>query len=77
MHLESGDEVVILEGTVEHFDFDRMERVSGLAATYQEKYGIDLSTLPSAESVWFAVKPTVAHGWREADFPTSATRWEF
>jgi hypothetical protein len=75
VHLESGDEVVILEGTVDRFD--RTDQVSGLAASYEAKYGIDVSTLPSVESVWFAVRPSVAHGWREADFPTSATRWQF
>jgi hypothetical protein len=75
VHLESGDEVVILEGTVQRFD--RTHQVSGLREAYNEKYGFDMATLPSAESVWFAVKPAVALGWREADFPTSATRWEF
>jgi hypothetical protein len=75
VHLESGDEVVILEGSVE--PFERTDQVLDLAETYQTKYGIDISTLPSADSVWFAVRAAVAHGWREADFPTSATRWEF
>jgi len=75
VHLESGDDVVILQGTADRFD--RMADVPGLGEAYLEKYGFDVSTLPSAESVWFVVKPSVAHGWREADFPTSATRWRF
>jgi len=75
VHLESGDEVVILEGTVDRFD--RTDEVPGLGETYLEKYGFDVSTLPSAESVWFIVKPLVAHGWCEADFSTSATRWRW
>ena len=75
VHLESGDEVVILEGTVDRFD--RTEEVEGLREAYQDKYGFDLSTLPSAQSAWFGLTPIVAHGWREADFPTSATRWHF
>jgi hypothetical protein len=75
VHLESGDEVVILEGTVDRFD--GTDDVPGLRDAYLEKYGFDMATLPSAESVWFAVKPSVAHGWREADFATSATRWQF
>ena len=75
VHLESGDEVVILEGTVQRFD--RTVDVNGLAEAYNEKYGFDMSTLPSAESVWFAVRPSVALGWRESDFGASATRWQF
>jgi pyridoxamine 5'-phosphate oxidase-like protein len=75
VHLESGDEVVILEGVVERFD--RTDDVPDLAAVYQAKYGFDVTTLPGAESAWFALRPTVAHGWREADFQMSATRWEF
>jgi hypothetical protein len=75
VHLESGDDVVILEGAVERFD--RTDQVPGLAIVYREKYGIDVSKLPSAESAWFAFRPSLAHGWREADFQKSATRWKF
>ena len=75
VHLESGDEVVILEGNVERFN--RTDDIAGLGSAYQEKYGIDVSTLPGADSAWFAVRTSVAHGWREADFQASATRWEF
>jgi hypothetical protein len=75
VHLESGDEVVILEGNVERFN--HTDDIAGLGSAYQEKYGIDVSTLPGEDSAWFAVKTSVAYGWREADFQASATRWEF
>ncbi|MFN0071743.1 MAG: pyridoxamine 5'-phosphate oxidase family protein [Chloroflexota bacterium] len=75
VHLESGDEVVMLEGTVDRFH--AVEQVPRLAELYQEKYGIDVTTLPSDDSIWFALRPATGHGWREVDFPSSATRWTF
>ena len=77
VHLESGDEVCILEGTV--------EEVRGKAAlkkvveAYAKKYDMnvqDFSKL-SESSVMYVVRPLVAFAWLESDYVGSATRWTF
>jgi hypothetical protein len=75
VHLESGDEVVILEGRPA--PFHDVRDVPGLAKDYENKYGFDVTTMPAESALWIALKPSIVHGWREADFPTSATRWVF
>lgn len=71
LHLESGDEVVILEGVVEEVSpgawFDHLDR------TYFAKYQVHLT---QQNPVYRLVAET-AFAWREEDFPTSATRWRF
>jgi hypothetical protein len=72
VHLESGDEPVIVEGPVaEVTGASTMERV---LTAYEKKYGIrpDMNALNAA---FYAVKPRVVFGWLEPDFPESATRW--
>jgi hypothetical protein len=59
VHLESGDEVVILEGHAEEVT-DAARR-----AAFDGAYHL---------SIW-AVTPRVALAWQERDFPGSATRW--
>lgn len=75
-HLESGDNVVILEGdVVEVTDTTELERAS---AAYAAKYdGTPLPTKVEEGVVVYALRPQVALGWREQDFPSSATRWRF
>jgi general stress protein 26 len=71
VHLESGDDVVILEGRVEVLsDTAALER---FAAAYLEKYGVRVEPVPG----FLALRPRVAFTWREHDFPQSATRWRF
>jgi len=72
VHLESGDDVVILEGV--------METLSGTSSlkrfvdAYDAKYKVrpDVSDAPV-----YRLRPTAAFAWREKDYPTSATRWAF
>jgi hypothetical protein len=74
MHLESGDDVVVIEGIAEAPpDRDWLARV---AAAYQAKYdtGIDPD---NADHGMYVVRPTKVLAWREQDFPTSATRYRF
>ncbi len=75
VHLESGDDVIILEGTAERvieLDPALYERI---ADAYAAKYeGFRPNPPASAEPMW-AVRPHKAFGWREKDFPQSATRW--
>ncbi len=71
LHLESGDEVVILEGMVETVpagsEFDRLDEA------YFAKYGVHLTT----DNPVYRLVAHKAMAWREHDFPTSATRWHF
>jgi hypothetical protein len=74
VHLESGDEVVILEGVArpvtedtEHLAFEE---------AYARKYDVCLSEIPGEVAAW-AVEPRVAFAWREGDFPRTTTRWTF
>jgi PPOX class probable F420-dependent enzyme len=82
VHLESGDECVVLEG--------RAEVVSDAAAlgpadaAYAAKYQDAQTGEPyhliqpePSDSPIFRVRPAVAFGWHERDFPQSATRWRF
>lgn len=71
VHRESGDEVVIIEGTAERLDEesadpDRLER---LDSVYEGKYGVGHGT------PFFQVHPKTVLAW--SDYPTDATRWTF
>jgi general stress protein 26 len=74
VHLESGDEAVIVEGPARRLTNDALFKKVDQA--YKEKYGMGLSGIPGDVGV-FAVQPKVAFAWREKDFPKSATRWKF
>ena len=74
VHLESGDEVVILEGRVEEVR-DRGE-LDRLAAAYGEKYTLEI-TFEDPGSVVYALRPERGFAWRESDYPESATRFSF
>ena len=71
MHLESGTEVVILEGSVdvEEDDIEEGELFERIAAAYEEKYG-------SRPFGAFAFRPRTGYAWRD-DFTGSATRYAF
>jgi len=69
VHLESGDEVVILEGSVEPLERDGFEAI---ADAYESKYAYR----PQSPDGWLALRPRRAFAWRERDFPRSATRFD-
>ncbi len=71
VHLESGDEVVVLEGEVEKVVLD--ERI---ADAYETKYD-HRPEAGSPEGLWYRLQPRVAYAWLEADYPQTATRFEF
>ena len=71
VHLESGDEVVIVEGEVE-----RVRLEPGAADAYEAKYAFRPDP-ESPEGLWYAVRPTVAYAWLESDYPRTATRFAF
>jgi pyridoxine/pyridoxamine 5'-phosphate oxidase len=74
IHLESGDEVVILEGHVrEMTGRDELER---MADAYEQKYEMRPDPF-DPENVNFELRPRMALTWLERDFPNTATRWRF
>jgi PPOX class probable F420-dependent enzyme len=74
VHLESGDEVVIIEGDAEHVDDAGLLQL--LSEDYSRKYAYDVTFTPGGRGL-LAVRPHIAYAWREPDFPASATRFTF
>lgn len=75
VHLESGDDLVILECTVSEVDTSDPELRKRLDKASQAKYKMPLMVVP--ETMVFRAAPKVALAWREKDFPVSATRFVF
>jgi Pyridoxamine 5'-phosphate oxidase len=73
VHLESGDETVILEGQVEEV-LDRDGRIR-FADAYEAKY--DFRPDPDKGGAVYVLRPRLAQTWRESDYTRSATRWIF
>jgi nitroimidazol reductase NimA-like FMN-containing flavoprotein (pyridoxamine 5'-phosphate oxidase superfamily) len=74
IHLESGDDVIILEGTA--VEISDAEAAAKLDAICKKKYKMPLPVMPG-ESVCYRVRPRIVLAWLEKSFITSATRWEF
>jgi hypothetical protein len=70
VHLESGDDVVILEGIAHRETDDGL--IARLDKVYRDKYGFPLQGNPVSRA-----DVHTAFAWAEADFPESATRWRF
>jgi general stress protein 26 len=74
VHLESGDETVILEGLAEHVLDAELER--RVDEVYGAKY--DFTPDSSGESdPWFVLRPRRAYAWLERDYPGTATQFDF
>jgi PPOX class probable F420-dependent enzyme len=70
VHVDGGDEVVILEGEVEATALD-----DRIARAYEAKY--DYRPDPaSPEEGWYVLRPSGAYAWGR-DFPRSVTRFTF
>lgn len=77
VHLESGDDVVILEGEAEWLaaaDPNLWERI---ASDYAAKYDGFRPDPPTSQQPFIVLRPKKALGWLEKDFVRSATRWRF
>jgi Pyridoxamine 5'-phosphate oxidase len=74
VHLESGDQTVILEGHAEPVRGDELTR------RIDEVYGPKYNWGPSEDddTPWWEVRPRRAYAWTERGFPGDATefRWE-
>ena len=82
VHLESGDDAVMLEGTVEELNDATL--AARADAAYSAKYpdpqtgeGYHLPADCRGDNGLYALRPRVCHAWREATFPVSASRWRF
>jgi Pyridoxamine 5'-phosphate oxidase len=74
VHLESGDEVVVVEGRAEHVTDEELLR--RLSEDYSSKYGFDVTFTVDGRGL-FRARPEIAYAWREQDFPATATRFAF
>jgi pyridoxine/pyridoxamine 5'-phosphate oxidase len=74
MHLESGDEVVIVEGIVDTTTGEGL--LTQLNKEYHQKYG--LAIVEDARNGYaYRLKPRRALAWIEKSFPDTATQWDF
>lgn len=73
VHLESGDDAVILEGAAE--EITNLELLTRFADAYEAKYQIRPAT--DGSSPIYRLRPRVVNAWLEQDFPRSATSWRF
>ena len=70
VHLESGDDVVIVEGEVREFAPDNR-----LADEYEAKYAFRPEL--DGNGLWLRVTARVAYAWLESDYQRTATRFVF
>jgi len=80
VHLESGDEVVILEGRAGDAAAPERPLAERLAAAFAAKYGDTRWEYRPTPEQWdrgglWVLRPLVAFGWSE--FPRDVTRWRF
>ena len=75
VHLESGDDVVIVEGKAELVtDDDLYDHVGKI---YNKKYKMPVFTEGERGSPLYEVKPRLVMAWQESDFQNTPTRWIF
>jgi Pyridoxamine 5'-phosphate oxidase len=77
VHLESGDDVVILEGKAEEIRVTDKRLLEQLDKGSFEKDKIHVMGPQGQAGGLYRMKPRVAFAWREQDFNSSATRWTF
>jgi hypothetical protein len=74
VHLESGDEVVIIESNVQ--EVKDKETLTAIAQAYNRKYpGFSADPDVDLGGITYAVRPQSVLAWLENDFINSATRW--
>jgi hypothetical protein len=71
IHLESGDEVVILEGAAEHVPLD-----DAIADANGAKYGFR-PEVNDPDACWVSLRPSRAFAWLESSYPDTATRFDW
>ena len=73
IHLESGDEAVIVGGTAERLAPDH-PALSRFVELYEEKYGFHPDVSRPSFGI-YRVEPRAVYAWFEKNFAESATRW--
>lgn len=73
IHLESGDDVVIVRGRAERLPDDTLD---AFISAYSKKYGIEIGPDDPNMAI-FRVLPERALTWLESDFARTAANWEF
>jgi hypothetical protein len=73
LHLESGDDVVILHGWAEPLPDELRD---AFIEAYFRKYGVLIDPLDPAQAI-FRIIPAVAFTWIERDYLRTAARWKF
>jgi hypothetical protein len=74
VHLESGDETVIIEGLAERVLDDALEK--RVDEVYGRKYDFT-PDLSGETDPWFVVRPRRAYAWAEHNYTGSATQFDF
>src|SRR3954449_6651779 len=70
IHLESGDDVVVLEGRARTLDVSAdPELVAAFVLEYDRKYSVQVE--PGPEFGLYALSPDVVLSWQAADFPNT------
>ena len=78
VHLPSGDDVVILDGTAEYITDPDHPLAAVSAAASKEKYPQYYpGDEPLAPQPFWSLRPSVAYAWTLEGFPNRATRWTF
>jgi len=75
IHLESGDEVVILEGQAVIVEDQTI--LAPFFKQYAIKYNFDPSQESDESGVYYMLKPEIVLAWLEQDFANTAARWDF
>jgi nitroimidazol reductase NimA-like FMN-containing flavoprotein (pyridoxamine 5'-phosphate oxidase superfamily) len=73
VHLESGDETVIVEGRAEPVNDDELTR--SVDAVYGPKY--DWKPDEGDSTPWWTVRPRREYAWTERGYPGDATQFDF
>ncbi len=74
VHLESGDDVVILEGRAERIT--SATALGRFADAYKEKYAFRPDP-KDPNSAFYRLRHKRAFAWHESNFPKSASKWVF
>lgn len=75
VHLDSGDETVILEGRLVKAEVSESQ-LRRISEGYIEKYALD-PKLEEADDLLLRLAPTKVMAWLEKDYPATATYWRF
>ncbi len=76
VHLESGDDVVIIEGVMEKVTPETALKEK-IKTVYAAKYSVTPDLSAEVDNAWLTLKPKTALAWIEKDFPKTATRFVF